>query len=193
MLAGEKMQAVKKKAYMAINQDGLETLQLGFVLGIIALYLFFPHLLWVFLAILPVWWLVKAMRKWFTYPRTGYAKFPQKMKEKTIMGIIIAAMYVASALAAHWLGSLLPLYLAAVMIAGALFDARVLGDTSGYALIPVFAASGILGMVLHVGGPERAAAIQLWAVAAILIPLGLARFFYFLHKYPSATEEESYV
>ena len=194
------LKEIEGKAYRSMRQDGLDSVMESVSLALMALFLYDRRHGWAFVlgAGLQSWyWLQGAIRKRFTYPRIGHAKFQPPGRGVGIMRAIAGVFFIAlmgilliivsepeaQGNIGFSMGWILPVY-AGLMLSGLAFAAA---HRYGYALDYIFAAlfleSIFFGFVLlFLGIPAgKATAYQLWGLAIILIFVGLVRFIRFLH------------
>ncbi len=190
------MQEIELKTRMALHQDGLDEILVGFSLGVMAIFFLDFRLSIAMIAGCAIQILLKpACRRRITYPRVGYAKLPKPKDKATgrkIFVIAIVLVLIGTGLFfVSQLRWLLPLYLG-IVLAGVTF-AQVWRNVStyDYFIIGLFLASGLVGLLLVSLDyePRVASAIQGWFLAGLLIPIGIVRLSLFLHKYPKLAEE----
>ncbi len=190
------MQEIELKTRMALHQDGLDEILVGFSLGVMAIFFLDFRLSIAMIAGCAIQILLKpACRRRITYPRVGYAKLPKPKDKATgrkILVIAIVLVLIGTGLFfVSQLRWLLPLYLG-IVLAGVTF-AQVWRNVStyDYFIIGLFLASGLVGLLLVSLDyePRVASAIQGWFLAGLLIPIGIVRLNLFLYKYPKLAEE----
>lgn len=188
---------IRRKTYRVFHEDGMDALLAAFTLALVAVF-FFDQRLGVVMVIgvglhVPLRTLI---RKRLTYPRIGFARFPDPpgwihYLWKTVICLFFGLLIIPL-LALKEIAWLLPAYVGAILAGSSitLWKYRV---TIDYFLTALFIISGIIGMILTLSGIEggKATAYQLWSLAAILIPMGLVQLFLFLKKYPGPVEEVS--
>jgi len=185
------LQDIEIKTRMALHQDGLDEILVGLSLGIMAIFFLDFRLSIAMIAGCAIQILLKpACRRRITYPRVGYAKLPDP-KDKTtgrkilllaiVLVLIGAGLFFVSQL--RWL---LPPYLGIVLAGVTLAQVWRAAHTYDYVIVILFLASGLVGLLLVSLDyePTVATAIQGWALAGLLIPIGIVRLNLFLHKYP---------
>ncbi|MFC1634127.1 hypothetical protein ACFL5Z_04745 [Planctomycetota bacterium] len=190
------LKQVQRDAYAIFRQDGLDTLCAGMALGMIALFFIDIRHAWVFaLATTLAITMPELVRRQFVYPRIGYARF---LRSKGIVKHVIAIsaaviclvlFYVMGKMARfNWL---MPLFLGVVLSTAALVAGRRLGLTVYYVLAFAFLMSGLSGLGFTSSGYDSGwvVAFQLWALATIMIPVGVFQFVWFLQKYQKPRQE----
>lgn len=203
---------VKRRAYSAIEQDGLEGIHVGLMFIFFALFLYgtgeamqHGHPVNVYCLVLPIigcamQTVVKPFfRKRFTYPRVGFAKFIQQNETSVVLlqllGAVIALGVMALFIWVEAIQWLLPLYLAVVLVVLTLNEARKRGrlTTGDYIVTALYLAGGSAGLFMILLGihPLKATAYELWGLTAIFVSAGFIQFARFLHKYPRVTQEAS--
>jgi len=201
---------VKRRAYRAIEQDGLEGIHVGLMFIFFALFLYgtgeameHGHPVNAYYLVLPIigcamQTVVKPFfRKRFTYPRVGFVKFIESKEISVFLFQLFAAIIALGIMALFiWVKSIqwfLSLYLAVVLLALTRYEARRRGRiTSGdYGIMALYLAGGLAGIIMYLQGihPLKATAYELWALTAIFIPAGIIQFARFLHKYPRVNQE----
>ena len=190
------LQDIEIKTRMALHQDGLDEILVGLSLGIMAIFFLDFRLSIAMIAGCMIQIFLKpACRRRITYPRVGYAKLPEPKDKVTgrkifvlaiVLVLIGAGLFFVSQL--RWL---LPPYLGIVLACITLAQAWRAAHTYDYFIISLFLASGLAGLLLVSLDyePRVATAIQGWALAGFLIPIGVIRLNLFLHKYPKPAEE----
>ena len=90
-----------------------------------------------------------------------------------------------------WMRQLLPVCTGVLLAGLALPGARTTGYVLDYVLVGLFLVSGVAGQLMVWLGyaPGSATAFQFWALAAVLIPAGLAELIGFFHEHPSPAQE----
>lgn len=191
----EAMKKVEKRARRALRQDGLAVVLAGIAFAIMAPFFLDDRLgfslilgtgLYVFLP--------EILRQRFVYPRIGYVKFREKKVKpwKLLISTILLVLFVIvlKLNAYNWL---LPLYLGAVFGVIAFAIGYWYKTVIEYVLSAFMLVSGVVGIIATTRGndPGIVAAVQLWGLAAILIPIGLFRLTRFLRKYPIPSEDVS--
>lgn len=208
------IEQVKRRAYRAIEQDGLEGIHVGLMFIFFALFLYGTgeamqrdHPVNVYYLLLPIigcamQTVVKPFfRRRFTYPRIGFAKFLNSRDISVVLFQVTAAIIALGVMALFiWVRSiqwLLSLYLAVVLAALTRHEAKKRGRvTSGdYLVMALYLFGGLAGLGMSLVGvhPLKATAYELWGLTAVFIPIGLMQFFRFLNKYPEPNKETSHV
>ncbi len=192
------LQDIKIKTRMALHQDGLDEILVGLSLGIMAIFFLDFRLSIAMIAGCAIQILLKpACRRRITYPRVGYAKLAESRDKVTGLKIFLLAIGLvligAGLFFVSQLRWLLPLYLGIVLAGVTLAQAWQVAHTYDYFIISLFLASSLVGLLLISLDyePRVATAIQGWALAGLLIPIGIIRLNLFLHKYPIPGKEMS--
>ena len=190
------LQDIEIKTRMALHQDGLDEILVGLSLGIMAIFFLDFRLSIAMIAGCAIQILLKpACRRQITYPRVGYAKLPDPKDKTTGQKILLLAIVLvligAGLFFVSQLRWLLPLYLGIVLAGVTLAQTWRVAHTYDYFIVILFLASGLVGLLLVSLDyePMVATAIQGWALAGLLIPIGIVRLNLFLHKYPKPEEE----
>jgi len=188
--------ALKRQICKTLNEDGFSELAFGLMLGIMAIF-FFDHshgwALPISVGIIAAF--LELLRKKFTYPRVGYARFaelkgPGKYLIMAVIVIPLAAILMVL-LSIDRLGWLLPPYAGAVLAGSALYRAVSYGAGVDYFFAVLYLAGGSIGFALVLAGidPGKAVAYQFWGVSAALVPVGMIKLVRFVQKYPRLSEE----
>ncbi len=187
---------VEQKTRMVLHEDGLDEILVGLSLGIMAVFFLDFRLSIALIAGCLIQILVKpACRRRFTYPRVGYAKLKEAAGQMPgLVRFAIAAGIVAVALALFYVSALrwlLPAYLGIVLAGITFVQVRRTAHSYDYFIMGLFLASGLLGLLLILLGcnPGLATAVQGWALAGLLMPVGAIRLGLFLRKHPRPVEE----
>ncbi len=193
------LQDIEIKTRMALHRDGLDEILVGLSLGIMAIFFLDFRLSIAMIAGCTIQILLKpACRRRITYPRIGYAKLPELKNKVTSQKILLLAIVLvligAGLFFVSQLRWLLPPYLGIVLAGVTLAQVWRAAHTYDYFIISLFLASGLVGLLLISLDYESrvATAIQGWALAGLLIPIGIVRLNLFLHKYPVPEKEVSY-
>ena len=195
------VKGIEQRTFADSQQDGLLELVMGICMLAISTRLFSRVL--VVMLVLPVILFgpfLKAMRKRFTYPRTGYVKLiPDKPKE-VIAGIFLVSIFVLGMLAVVFLifGGIrnFDLWLrwcpfwGGTVLAG-MFSS--FASKSGAARHYVFTGwsllAGIVLSLIRFDAVETGTLLYFAVMGALLIPFGLVRFVTFLRAHPRSSEE----
>lgn len=192
---------IEKKAYRDSQQDGLMELVMGICLLAMSTRLFSRVLIGMFpIAMLLFRPVLNAMRRRFTYPRTGYVKLVEDKPKDAIAGIALTTLIVIAALAVAfilfadvgdfglWL-KWVPLW-AGVVLAIMFIS---LADKSGITRYYIFAlwslVYGLVMSILNFEPIETGTLLYFLAMGALLTPSGLVLFLRFLRKYPEPAKE----
>lgn len=190
---------IEKQTRMALHEDGLDEILVGLSLGIMAVFFLDFRLSIALVAGCIIQILVKpACRRRITFPRLGYAKLNEARDQLTGSVILaIAAGIIAVGLGLFFVSTLrwlLPPYLGIVLAGITFVQVRRNAHVYDYFVVGLFLTSGLLGLLLILLGcdPGLATAVQGWALAGLLIPVGAVRLGLFLRKYPRSTEEADF-
>jgi hypothetical protein len=197
---------VRRQAYRAVNQDGLFDLGLGLglllIAGWFALERFAEVQMTGVFAILPmvILFLVRGMRKRYTYPRVGYANLKTgPVRLGLMIGLLVTILLVLATFLAFQFTSLrvprsilgyLPTFLGLLGVGGlAYFTYR-----TGYPRYLVYA--GLVLALLAIVFLLRAEAIFTFivpaaVVGAVMLVTGIATFIRFLRAHPRVEQEAS--
>ncbi len=194
----DKFDDIRQNVYKSLGRDGVDEIMGGFSLVLIAFFFSDQRLGFLFILGVGLYMPLKILfRKKFTYPRIGFARLPTPFVWKStflrclialILGLILMAF-----LKIEKLGWVLPLYTAVLLISAEIISAGKTGSVLNYVVAAFFLAAAIFGLILIMTGTNagKAAAIQLWISASILIPIGLLKFIKFLVKHPCVQEKVS--
>lgn len=192
------LQEIERKARYALHQDGFDEILVGLSLALMAFFFLDFRLSIAMIAGCAIQIVLKpACRRKITYPRLGYAKLPHSDgKAKAWAIFVLAIMLVLVGLGLFFVsqvGWLLPLYLAIVLTGLTIAGTRRNASVFDFFIAGLFLSSALIGLLLVYLGhkPGHATAIQGWALALFLIPLGLIKLVRFLHKYPAVVKEVS--
>jgi len=190
---------IEKNTRMALHKDGLDEILVGLSLGIMAVFFLDFRLSIALVAGCIIQILVKpACRRRITFPRLGYAKLNEARDQLTGSVILaIAAGIIAVGLGLFFVSTLrwlLPPYLGIVLAGITFIQVRRNAHVYDYFVVGLFLTSGLLGLLLISLGcnPGLATAVQGWALAGLLIPVGAVRLGLFLRKYPISTGEADF-
>jgi len=191
---------IEQKAFRNSQQDGLMEFVMGICLLAMSTRLFSRVLIGMFpLAMLLFRPALNAMRKRFTYPRTGYVKLiPDKPKDAIsgialITLIVIAVLAVAFILFADvgdfglWL-KWVPLW-ASVVLAIMFISLAAKSGTIRYYIFALWSVLyGLVLSILNFEPVETGTLLYFLAMGALLTPSGLVIFIRFLRKFPKPAE-----
>jgi hypothetical protein len=190
---------IEKETRMALHKDGLDEILVGFSLAIMAVFFLDFRLSIALVAGCVIQILIKPeCRRRITYPRLGYAKLNEARDQFTgsgklaiAVGIVAIGLGLFSVSTLRWL---LPPYLGIVLAGITFVQVRRNAHAYDYFVVGVFLASGLLGLLLISLGcnPGLATAVQGWALAGLMIPVGAIRLGLFLRKYPASAEEKDF-
>ena len=190
---------IEIKTRMALHQDGLDEILVGLSLGIMAIFFLDFRLSIAMIVGCAIQILLKpACRRRITYPRVGYAKLTEPKDTAASRKIFVLAIVIvligAGLFFVSQLRWLLPPYLGIVLAGISLAQVWQAIHTYDYFIVSLFLVSGLVGLLLISLDyePRVATAIQGWALAGILIPIGIIRLNLFLRKYPVSEKEVSY-
>lgn len=195
------LKEIEQKAFRDSQQDGLMEFVMGICLLAMSTRLFSRVLICMFpLAMLLFRPALNAMRKRFTYPRTGYVKLiPDKPKDAIsgialITLIVIAVLAVAFILFADvgdfglWL-KWVPLW-AGVVLAIMFISLAAKSGTIRYYIFALWSVLyGLVLSILNFEPVETGTLLYFLAMGALLTPSGLVIFIRFLRKFPKPAEE----
>jgi hypothetical protein len=189
---------IERKTRLALHEDGFDEILVGLSLAVMAFFFLDFRLSIAMIAGCAVQIVLKpACRRKITYPRLGYAKLPNSQsKAKAYTIFVLAIVLVLIGLGLFFVSQiswLLPLYLALVLAGLTMAGARRNPSVFDYFIAALFLCSGFIGLLIVSLGnkPGLATAIQGWALALVLIPLGIVKLVRFLRKYPLVVKEVS--
>jgi len=192
---------IEQKTFRESQQDGL----MEFVMGICLLAMSTRLLSRVLIVMFPIAMILfrpalNAMRKRFTFPRTGFVKLIPDRPKDAIAGIalitliIIAVMAVAFILFADvrnfglWL-KWVPVW-AGVVLAIMFVSLAAKSGTSRYYIFALYSVvAGFLLSILQFEVVETGTLLYFLAMGAFLTPFGFLLFIRFLRKYPEPVKE----
>lgn len=195
------LKKIEQKAFSQSQQDGLMEFVMGICLLAMSTRLFSRVLICMFpLAMLLFRPALNAMRKRFTYPRTGYVKLiPDKPKD-AISGIALITLIVIAVLAVAfimfadvgdfglWL-KWVPLW-AGVVLAIMFVSLAAKSGTIRYYIFALWSVLyGLVLSILNFEPIETGTLLYFLAMGALLTPSGLVIFIRFLRKFPKPAEE----
>ncbi len=192
---------IEQKAFRISQQDGLMEFVMGICLLAMSTRLFSRILIGMFpLAMFLFKPALNAMRKRFTYPRTGYVKLVEDKPEDAITGIVLITLIVIAVLAVAlilladvgdfglWL-KWLPLW-AGVVLAIMFISLAAKSRILRYYIFALWSVVYGLVMSILIFKPlETGTLLYFLAMGALLTPSGLILFLRFLRKFPKPAEE----
>jgi len=192
---------IGQKTFRESQQDGLMEFVMGICLLAMSTRLLSRILIGMFpIAILLFGPVLNALRKRFTYPRTGYVKLVEDKPRDAITGIalvtliVIALLAVAFILFANvsdfslWM-KWVPFW-AGIMLAGMFVSLAAKSATTRYYIFAVYSLIvGLALSILRFAQVETGTLLYFLAMGAFLTPFGLVLFIRFLYRYPKSTEE----
>jgi hypothetical protein len=192
---------IEQKTFRQSQQDGLMEFVMGICMLAMSTRLFSRVLIGMFpIAIILFSPILNAMRKHFTYPRTGYVKLIEDKPKEAIAGIalvtliVIAVLAVAFILFANvrdfglWM-KWVPLW-AGVVIAIMFVSLAAKSATTRYYIFALYSVVVGFGLsILRFEVVETGTLLYFLAMGAFLIPSGLILFIRFLRKYPQPVKE----
>jgi len=187
---------MERETHLAIRRDGLSDICSGLMLGFMALFFWdfkYAGALIVGCSMQTI--ILPMCRRMLTYPRVGYVKFRGRTSIRNlivwdlVLPLAVVGLIVCLGI---WMRRLLPVCTGVLLAGLALPGARVTGYILDYVLVGLFLITGTAGQLLVWLGyaPGTATAFQFWALAAVLIPAGLAELIGFIHEHPTAVEEK---
>lgn len=192
---------IEQKTFRQSQQDGL----MEFVMGICLLAMSTRLLSRVLIGMFPLAMLLfrpvlSAMRKRFTYPRTGYVKLVDEKPKDAIAGIALITLIVIAVLAVAfilfadvrnfglWM-KWVPLW-AGVVLAIMFVSLVAKSTTTRYYIFALYSIlAGLVLSLLQFAKVETGTLLYFLAMGAFLTPFGLVLFIHFLHKYPEPVKE----
>lgn len=190
------LKEIEREIRHALHQDGFDEILVGLSLSIMAFFFLDLRLSIALIAGCVIQIVLKpACRRKFTYHRLGFARMPQSdSKAGAWTTFILAIVLVLIGLGLFFVSRiswLLPIYLAVILAGLTIAGTRRNPSIFDYFIIALFACSGFIGLLLVYLGqkPGLATAIQGWALAVVLIPLGIIKLIRFLRKYPLNVKE----
>ncbi|MHC4546552.1 MAG: hypothetical protein ACYTDW_19795 [Planctomycetota bacterium] len=197
------LKEIEQKAFRISQQDGLMELVMGICLLAMSTRLFSRVLIGMFpLAMLLFRPALNAMRKRFTYPRTGYVKLVEDKPKDAIAGIVLTTLIVIAVLTVAfilladvgdfglWL-KWVPLWAGVVLAIMFISLAAKSGTTRYYIFALWSVVYGLVMSILNFEPIETGTLLYFLAMGALLTPSGLVLFLRFLRKYPKPAEEVS--
>lgn len=192
---------IEKKAYRESQQDGLMEFVMGICLLAMSTRLLSHVLIGMFpIAILLFGPLLNAMRKRFTYPRTGYVKLVEDKPKDAVTGIALVTLIVIAVLAVSfilfanvsnfglWM-KWVPFW-AGIMLAVMFVSLAARSAVARYYIFAVYSlVAGLVLSILQFAEVETGTLLYFLAMGVFLTPFGLVLFICFLRKYPESTKE----
>lgn len=183
-----------RKTRKTMRQDGLDFIVGGFALALIAIFFLDIRHGWAYVVAIGLHAsLLPFLRRRVVYPRIGYAKLPAM--KMTILHHLLTVIVVAIALIFFYvLGKdprfnwIMPLYVGVVLSFISFVTAWRYKLTVDFVVAGIFLISGIIGITLTRTGhpPGIVTAMQLWILAAILVPVGSFKCISFIRTHPVA-------
>ena len=195
------LKKIEQKAFSQSQQDGLMEFVMGICLLAMSTRLFSRVLIAMFpLAMLLFRPVLNAMRKRFTYPRTGYVKLVEDKPKDAIAGIALITLIVIAVLAVAfilfadvgdfglWL-KWVPVW-AGVVLAIMFISLAAKSGTIRYYIFALWSVLyGLVLSILNFEPIETGTLLYFLAMGALLTPSGLVIFIRFLRKFPKPAEE----
>jgi hypothetical protein len=191
---------IGQKTFRESQQDGLMEFLMGICLLAMSTRLLSRVLIGMFpIAILFFSPILNALRKRFTYPRTGFVKLLEDKPKDAIAGIALVTLIVIAILAVSfilfanvrdfslWM-KWVPFW-AGIIIAVMFVSLAAQSAAARYYIFAVY--SLIVGLVLSLlqfAEVETGTLLYFLAMGAFLTPFGLVLFIRFLHRYPIHAE-----
>ncbi|MHC4109662.1 MAG: hypothetical protein ACYSUY_01220 [Planctomycetota bacterium] len=195
------LKEIEQKAFRISQKDGLMEFVMGICLLAMSTRLFSRVLIVMFpLAMFLFRPALIAMRKRFTYPRTGYVKLVEDKPKDAIAGITVITLIVIAVLAVAfilladvgdfglWL-KWVPLWAGVVLAIMFISLAAKSGTTRYYIFALWSVVYGIVLSILNFKPIETGTLLYFFAMGALLTPSGLVLFLRFLRKFPKPDEE----
>ncbi|MHC4355400.1 MAG: hypothetical protein ACYS0H_22095 [Planctomycetota bacterium] len=195
MISSVDMMKVERESHLAVRRDGLSDICSGLMLGIMALFfLDFKYAGALIVGCSMQTIILPMCRRMITYPRVGYVKFRGRanMRQLIVWDVVVPLAVVGLIVCVGiWMRRLLPVCTGVLLAGLALPGARTAGYVLDYVLVGLFLLSGAAGQLMVWLGyaPGTATAFQFWALAAVLIPAGLAELIGFFREHPSPAQE----
>jgi len=203
------LEEIEQKAWRESMQDGLETIMIGIILLGTSATLFSSSTTIFFTTFFPLILarpIIEAIRRRYTYPRTGYVKVQADDGKKTAKGIFlymaVVVAVIAVALYIIFGSGLWPPYVfyqaapafVGAMILGAMIYTRSKSGDPRYHVYGLIAVAGGIAFSIHRFAPVRnGITLYLLFTGGIFLFLGLVQFATFLRKHllpPGARENE---
>ena len=195
------LKKIEQKAFSQSQQDGLMEFVMGICLLAMSTRLFSRVLIVMFpLAMLLFRPVLNAMRKRFTYPRTGYVKLVPDKPKDAIAGIALITLIVIAVLAVAfilfadvgdfglWL-KWVPFW-AGVVLAIMFISLAAKSGTTRYYIFALWSVMyGLVLSILNFEPIETGTLLYFLAMGALLTPCGLVLFIRFLRRYPEPAKE----
>ena len=197
---------VQRRAYRALNEDGLVDFSVGLGMSFVALYIGLWRLagvnmaVWSGLAPIMVMLITRGLRKRFVYPRIGYARIrkasPAILLMATLALLLLAAVIVMTIYARRGLrppAMLFPWLLRLFALAGAATLA-LMGRRTGWIRFYVHAGVVLVAVLasLAVRNTNYGLILMLGLPGLILLVTGLVVFGLFLRRHPKPMPEATH-
>jgi hypothetical protein len=197
---------VQRRAYRALNEDGLVDFAVGLGLSFVALYVGLWRLagvnmaVWSGLAPILVMLMARGLRKRFVYPRIGYARArpasPAIVLTATMLLLLIAGLVAMTVYARRGVrppGTLMPWLLRAFALAGGATLA-LMGRQTGFARFYVHAGVIVATVFVSLAVPDvhYGLLLMLGLPAVVLLVTGTVCFFVFLRRHPKPISEAAH-
>ncbi len=189
---------LQRRAYRALNEDGIVDIALGLGLLFAALYIGFDHLAGVKVAGWPalfpifVMLIARGLRKRYVYPRIGYARIrrvsPAIVLMVTLMLLLIAGIVVLGISARRGTqppGTMIAWFLRLFVLTGA-GTLVLMGRRTGFARFYIHAGVIVTAVFVSVAVPDlRYGLLLMFGLPGILLlASGIACFSLFLRRHP---------
>ena len=197
---------VQRRAYRALNEDGLVDFAIGLGLSFVALYIGLWRLagvnmaVWSGLAPIMVMLIARGLRKRFVYPRIGYARIrnasPAILLMVTLTLLLVAGVVVMTTYARRGMrppAMLFPWLLRLFALAGTATLA-LMGRRTGWVRFYVHACVVLVAVLasLAVHNTSYGLILMLGLPGLILLVTGLVVFSLFLRRHPKPTPEATH-
>ncbi len=192
---------IGQKAFSQSQQDGLMEFVMGICLLAMSTRLLSRVLIGMFpIAIILFGPVLNALRKRFTYPRTGFVKLVEDKPKDAVTGIALVTLIVIAVLAVAFIlfaniGDFglwmkwVPFW-AGIMLAVMFVSLVAKSAAARYYIFAVYSlVTGLILSILQFAEVETGTLLYFLAMGAFLTSFGLVLFIRFLHRYPIHAEE----
>ncbi len=186
----------RQKSLQLIRKDGLSDIAGGLMLAFFAIFFYdFKYSIGLILGCAMQTIFLPLGRKYITYPRIGYAKFPDPAGQRKYLRLWYAILILITlgliTCIALWVSTLFPLFVFMTFAVLTFIGAYANGYLLDYIFVFIFVICGFAGLIISLEGvnPFFITAVLSWLLAAVLVPLGLIQLIFFLGKYSKSSEE----
>ncbi|MCW3978665.1 MAG: hypothetical protein NWF12_02850 [Candidatus Bathyarchaeota archaeon] len=196
------LEGIEQRAWRESMQDGLEMVMIGVVLLGASTTFFSSSATIFFTTIFPLIMampIIEAVRRRYTYPRTGYVKVQTDDAKMTVRGIFLYGVVVVAVIAValyiifgsglwppYIFYQVTPAFVGAMLLGAMIYTKSKSGDTR-YHLYGLIALTGGIAFSIHRFAPvHRGITLYLLFIGGVFLIFGLVQFVTFLREHPVA-------